>query len=303
MIKYKKILTIFLVSCPFASLYSKWPSAQPPVVHMVLGSGYSQAFDLFEKNFKNDLWKPVGRLSFSEVPSIQVATAPGHKSEFRYYQETISGKVICFQMGRLHGYEGLTPRQAVEPVFQAFLKGTKNFVLMNAAGGICEKHQVGDIMIIRDHLNLTGRTPLEGELLSHEGKNLGPRFSDMSFAYDESLSDALESVLQTKNIGLHEGIYAGLLGPSFETPAEIRYLKTIGADVVGMSTVWENILLNNLGAKVCGLSLISNAAAGMTGGKPLTHEDVLEACEKTGASIIESLFDFASKHKFINVKN
>jgi purine-nucleoside phosphorylase len=262
-----------------------------PVCHVVLGSGFGMALDR-----EIEGWQCLSEFSFENIPGLSTTHAPGHSGKFKLYQHKISQKTALFQLGRLHGYEGNTPAMAVAPVLLSKLSGIQSFLLTNAAGGLHPSYQVGDVMLIRDHVNLTGQNPLVGpNPTSPTGAPLGPRFPDMTTAYDSEWRKSLARNLTEKSVRVHEGLYIGLLGPSYETPAEISLFKSWGIDAVGMSTVWETIALKHAGARVAGLSLISNAAAGLGDGAPLKHEDVLEACREAAARIVRGVSSWIEK--------
>jgi purine-nucleoside phosphorylase len=229
-------------------------------VGIVLGSGLAGLADAVER--------PVV-IPYAQVPGVPEPTVPGHRGEF--VAGTLEGVPVILQRGRLHLYEGHDPATAVFPVRLMAGLGVEMLVVTNAAGGIRASITPPALMLISDHLNLTGRSPLMGPAPDGE-----PRFPDMSAAYDPALRALAREVARDAGVTLHEGVYAGLLGPSFETPAEIRMLATLGADAVGMSTVLEVIAARARGLRVLGISTITNPAAGITD-RPLDHEEVLEA--------------------------
>jgi purine-nucleoside phosphorylase len=239
-----------------------------PRVGIVLGSGLAGLADVIEQ--------PVV-VSYRDVPGMPEPTVPGHRGEF--VAGPLEGVPVILQRGRLHLYEGHAPDVAVLPVRLMAGLGVEVLILTNAAGGIRPDMTPPALMLIADHLNLTGRSPLVGDVL--EGKE---RFPDMSAAYDSGLAGLARQVASAKGIRVHEGVYAGLLGPSFETPAEIRMLRTIGADAVGMSTVLETIAARARGIRVMGISTITNLAAGI-GTRPLDHEEVLAAGRAVGRDL------------------
>jgi purine-nucleoside phosphorylase len=179
--------------------------------------------------------------------------------------------------GRFHLYEGNDPGLVVQPVLLFGRLGARVVVLTNAAGGVDPAYGPGTLMVIRDHLNLTGRTPLFGP----NADELGPRFPDLTDAWSPRLRAGLHAAGVAEGVPLVEGVYAGLLGPQYETPAEVRMLRTLGADAVGMSTVLECIAARWAGLEVCGVSLVTNAGAGYSG-QPLSHEEVLAAGAEAG---------------------
>lgn len=220
-------------------------------VAVVLGSGWAPAAEQFGD--------PVAVLPVAELPGFTPPTAQGHGG--RLLSTRIGERRVIVFVGRIHAYEGHDLRHVVHPVRAACACGVHTMVLTNAAGGLRADFTVGQPVLISDHLNLTGRSPL-----------VGPRFVDMVDAY----SPRLRAVAREIEPALTEGVYAGLHGPQYETPAEIRMLRTLGADLVGMSTVHETIAARAAGAEVLAVSLVTNLAAGMTG-QPLNHEEVLEA--------------------------
>jgi purine-nucleoside phosphorylase len=189
----------------------------------------------------------------------------------------LDGVPIVALQGRLHLYEGNDPGLVVQPVLLFARLGARVALLTNAAGGVDPTFAPGTLMVISDHLNLTGRTPLLGQ----NADELGERFPDLTDAWSPRLRDQLRAAGRAEAVELAEGVYAGLLGPQYETPAEVLMLRSLGADAVGMSTVLECIAARWVGLEVCGVSLITNPGAGYTG-EPLTHEEVLAAGETAG---------------------
>ncbi|BBY43814.1 purine-nucleoside phosphorylase [Mycolicibacterium celeriflavum] len=220
-------------------------------VAVVLGSGWAPAVE--------PLGDPVAVVPVAELPGFTPPAAEGHGGQLLSMR--IADHRVLVYVGRIHAYEGHDLRHVVHPVRAACASGVHTVVLTNAAGGLREEFAVGQPVLISDHLNLTGRSPL-----------VGPRFVDMVDAY----SPRLRGIAREIDPALADGVYAGLAGPQYETPAEIRMLRTLGADLVGMSTVHETIAAREAGAQVLGVSLVTNLAAGMTG-RPLNHEEVLEA--------------------------
>jgi purine-nucleoside phosphorylase len=203
---------------------------------------------------------------YAEIPGWPVPLVEGHGAAL--VCGTVGGTAVACLAGRVHLYEGWRPADVVRAVRTLRVCGVPNFLLTNAAGGISDDLSAGDVMMLVDHLNLTGSSPLIGP----HAAAFGPRFPDQSRVY----SPRLRASLQQAGARLRPGVYAGLLGPSYETPAEVRMLKSLGADAVGMSTVHEAIALNAMGAEVAGLSLITNLAAGITD-HPLSHGEVVAA--------------------------
>lgn len=254
----------------------------------MLGSGFGAALNAWSTDH---LWQPVGDLSFAEIEGLPVSTAPDHSGKFRFFQNQENGKTMVFQMGRIHGYEGHSAQTATMPVMISRLCGTPNFILTNAAGGLDLTYKPGDVMLLRDHVNLTGKNPLAGENPVCNGEPIGPRFPDMTGAYDKALRSSLERNLSNHALKVHEGVYLGLLGPSFETPAEVQLFAQWGLQAVGMSTVWETIALRHSGARVAGMSLISNLGAGLTGDIALDHFKILDTCRSSASKIVHGILD------------
>lgn len=239
-----------------------------PRVGIVLGSGLSALGAVVEGAVV---------VPYADVPGMPEPTVAGHRGEF--VAGRLEGVPVILQRGRLHLYEGHSAEIVVSPVRLMAGLGIEVLVVTNAAGGIRTAMTPPALMLIADHLNLTGRSPLVGPVGDGE-----VRFPDMSAAYDPPLRQLAHEVARTAGLTLHEGVYAGLLGPSFETPAEIRMLATMGADAVGMSTVLEVIAARARGIRVLGISSITNAAAGVTD-RPVNHEEVLEAGRAVAADL------------------
>ena len=239
-------------------------AAEAPVA-LVLGSGLG-AF--------GEAVQDATALPFSEVPGFPTSAVAGHKG--RIVVGKVGGVRTIVLQGRVHAYEGWAPEDVVFGVRTLAMLGVKAIVLTNAAGGLNPAFAPGDLMLIRDHLNLAGWNPLTGP----NDDRLGPRFPDMTDAYDPALTGALIAAGDRVGTALQRGVYAGLMGPSYETPAEIAMLRTLGADAVGMSTVPECIALRHMGVRVAGISCITNLAAGISE-VPLSHDEVKD----TGARV------------------
>ncbi len=207
-------------------------------------------------------------VNYADIPNFPVSTAPGHIGRFIF--GTLSGKNVMCMQGRIHLYEGYPTESVVMPIRVMRKMGVEKLVVTNAAGGINENFSVGDIMLITDHINFTGRNCLIGA----NDAEFGVRFPDMSFAYDPKLREIALKCADELHMNLQQGVYIGCTGPSYETPAEIRTFRVMGADTVGMSTVQEVIAANHCGMHVLGFSLVSNKAAGLSGER-LTEEEVL----------------------------
>ncbi|MDN5337337.1 MAG: purine-nucleoside phosphorylase [Thermotogaceae bacterium] len=237
-----------------------------PKFAVVLGSGLGVIADSIQD--------PVV-LKYPEIPGFPVSTAPGHKGELIFGK--IYGKDIVAMNGRFHYYEGYSMKEVTFPIRVFQLLGVKYLFITNAAGGLNPEFDVGVPMIITDHINFMGDNPLIGPNV----EEWGPRFPDMSEPYNKELSKLAREVAKEEGIKIYEGVYVAVAGPNFETPAELRMLRHLGADAVGMSTVPEVIVANHGGIKVLGLSAITDRAV-PDDLKPLTAEEVLEVAEKTG---------------------
>jgi len=209
-------------------------------------------------------------VSYSDIPCFVESTVPGHAGVLIYGK--LNGKTILVMNGRFHIYEGNSPQTVANPIRAFHVMGIENVILTNAAGGINENYKVGQFMIIEDHLSFFLDSPLMGK----NEDDFGLRFPSMDCAYDKKLIEIAESCAYCEHIKIQKGIYAYMKGPAFETPAEIRSLRTLGADAVGMSTVPETITAVHCGMKVLGLSCISNMAAGISD-VPISHEEVNKA--------------------------
>lgn len=247
-----------------------------PSIGLVLGSGLG--------SFVNDIEVELS-LPFHEIPHFGTSSVEGHSGNLIFGK--VANKNVVIQQGRLHYYEGHSVEDVVYPVRVMRELGVQTIVLTNSAGGLADQMKPGDFMIIDDHINLTGLNPLIGKNLN----NLGPRFPDMSEAYNPKDIEILKRIFEKNNIRFHVGTYAGVTGPSYETPAEVRYLKKIGCSAVGMSTVLETIAAHHMGTKIIGISCVTNLAAGLSGNK-LTHSEVTETAkqvEKSFSNILKEL--------------
>jgi purine-nucleoside phosphorylase len=244
-----------------------------PRVAVVLGSGLG-AF----ANTLND----ATTTPYADIPGWPVSTAIGHAGKL--ITGSVAGTPVAVLAGRAHLYEGYTAHQAVFGIRELRKMGVESVILTNAAGGINERFHAGGLVLISDHINLLGQNPLTGP----NDESLGPRFPDMSEAYSKRYRAIAREAAREMDLELPEGVYAAVPGPSYETPAEIRYMRAIGADLVGMSTVPETIAANHIGMKVLGISCVTNAAAGVPDQK-LNHTEVLEAAERMEGTLIELL--------------
>ena len=231
-----------------------------PKIALVLGSGLGA--------FADDLTDAV-RIPYADIPSFPRSTAVGHAGQLVIGKS--AGVVVAAMQGRSHLYEGYSAREIAFPMRAFGRMGVKAAILTNAAGGINLKYGQGALVALRDHINLQGHNPLAGP----NDDRFGPRFPDMSEAYSKMYREMAIEEAKKLNLTLYDGVYIALLGPSYETPSEIRYLRTIGADLVGMSTVAEVITARHMGIKVLAISCVTNMAAGILD-QPINHDEVLE---------------------------
>lgn len=233
-----------------------------PEVATILGSGLGDMADLAEN--------PIV-IPYSEIPGFMVSTAPGHKGQLVF--GTLSGKNVAVMQGRLHAYEGYSFEEVCFPLRVLRLLGCDKLVITNACGGVNLDLRVGDNCLITDHIKFFMDSPLRGKNLDE----FGTRFPDATHLYTPRLQEVARSVAQTQGLPLKEGVYMYFPGPSYETPAEIRAIRVLGADLVGMSTVPEVLAAGHAGMEVLGFSLVSNAAAGIVEGATLSEQEVLDA--------------------------
>ncbi len=244
-----------------------------PRVAVVLGSGLGAFADTLEN---------PSTIPYADIPGWPKSTAIGHAGKL--VAGIAGGVPVAVLAGRAHLYEGYTARDAAFGIRALDALGVETVILTNAAGGVNKEYKPGDLILIADHINLLGQNPLTGP----NDESVGPRFPDMSEAYSKPLREKAREVGRQMGLDLREGVYAALPGPSYETPAEIRYLRAIGADLVGMSTVPETIAANHAGMRVLGISCVTNHAAGVIEGK-LDHREVLEVGERMKGTLIELL--------------
>ena len=212
-------------------------------------------------------------ISYHDIEGFPVSTVPGHKGRFLFgYVENVP---VVIMQGRVHYYEGYSMTDVVLPVRLMKLMGAEVLFLTNASGGVNHEFSVGDFMLIQDQIADFVPSPLIGANI----EELGPRFCDMSEVYDKKLREIIKDTAKKLDIPLKEGVYIQLIGPNFETPAEVRMCRILGADAVGMSTACEGIAANHMGMKICGISCISNLACGMTE-EPLSHEEVQATADR-----------------------
>jgi purine-nucleoside phosphorylase len=243
------------------------------MIGIVLGSGLGAFADAVENRYETP---------YSEIPGWPRSTAAGHAGQLVMGQ--IEGSPVIVLAGRAHLYEGYTAAQVTFGIRELHRRGATGVVLTNAAGAINVQYHPGDLVLISDHINLLGANPLTGP----NDDSLGPRFPDMSEAYSREYREIAHDAARGLDLHMKEGVYAAVPGPSYETPAEIRYLRTLGADLVGMSTVPETIVANHMGMKVLAISCVTNMAAGILPQK-LDHAEVLETGERVRDTLIKLL--------------
>ncbi len=239
-----------------------------PEVLVILGSGLGSMANEVEDKIV---------LPYDEIDDFLVSTVEGHEGQFVF--GSYKGKKVVMMQGRFHYYEGYSMKEVTLPVYVMRKLGVKNMVVTNACGGVNTEFTPGDLMLIEDHLNFTGNNPLMGQNFDE----FGPRFPDMSKVYNRDLMSLAEKIGKEENITLKRGVYAIYTGPSYETPAEIRAYRTLGADAIGMSTVPEAIVANYAGMRVLGVSCITNMASGILD-QPLKHDEVIEVSTRVRGS-------------------
>lgn len=250
-----------------AAAFIREKSNFSPKIGVILGSGLGSY---------GDSLKDAEYYEYKDIPHFPVSTVEGHKGRF-----VVTDKVICMQ-GRFHFYEGYDMNQVTFPIRVMKLLGVETLLVTNASGGTNVAFSNGDLMVITDHINMMGTNPLIGENLD----SFGTRFPDMTRIYDKKYIDIALEVGKRAGIPLQQGIYMSMTGPSFETPAEVRMARLLGADAVGMSTVPETIVAAHCGIRVLGISCITNMAAGVLE-QPLYHAEVIETTERVKSKFIE----------------
>ncbi len=242
-----------------------------PKIGLVLGSGLGPIAEQVTDAIT---------LEYTKIPYFCATQITGHAGQLILGK--IRGIPVVLLKGRFHLYEGHSMETVVFPTQTLWGLGIHTLILTNAAGAVNTRFRPGDLMMIEDHLNLMGDNPLRGAHLAE----MGPRFPDLSEAYSKTCLEFFRSAAQKLNLSLQQGVYAGLLGPTYETPAEVRMLRTLGADAVGMSTVPETLVANQLGIQVAGISCITNLAAGVSS-HPLNHQDVIEVSKIASHRMIQ----------------
>lgn len=267
-----------------AANYLKTKFKDTPKIGLILGSGLGVLADEIEKSVK---------IPYNEIPNFPVSTVEGHAGQLVF--GTLKGEKVVAMQGRFHFYEGYSLDKVTAPVRVMKELGVETLIVTNAAGGINESFEAGDLMLITDHINNMGTNPLIGP----NDSNIGVRFPDMSESYNLNLREMAKSIANELNIKLQEGVYVGNTGPSYETPAEVRALRTLGGDAVGMSTVPEVIVAKHAGLNVLGISCISNMAAGILN-QPLSHDEVMETTEMVRVNFLNLVKSIVEKIKSTN---
>lgn len=253
-----------------AAQYIAGKIAIKPEIGLIMGSGLGVLGDLIEEAVV---------IPYNDIPHFPVSTVEGHAGDLLVGK--LSGRNVVLMKGRFHMYEGYGPELTAFPVRVMKALGASSLLVTNAAGGINLNFASGNLMLISDHINLTGKNPLIGP----NDNELGVRFPDMSEAYSKRLRGIASEIANEQGFSLQEGVYVGLLGPTYETPAEIRMLRALGADAVGMSTVAEVIAARHSGIEVVGISCITNMAAGILD-QPLSHDEVMETAERVKSQFL-----------------
>ncbi|MDF2532669.1 MAG: punA [Clostridia bacterium] len=241
-----------------------------PEIGLILGSGLGVMGEEVENKII---------INYSDIPNFPVSTVEGHKSRFIF--GTLNNKKVAVMQGRFHFYEGYKMQEVVFPVWVMKALGISKLIVTNAAGGVNKSFTPGDLMLINDHINFAGTNPLMGENI----EEFGPRFPDMSNAYNKEFLAISKKCAENNKISIQEGTYMMFTGPNYETPAEIRMSRVVGGDAVGMSTVPEVLAANHSGMKVLGISCITNMAAGILD-QPLNHHEVMDTAEKVKTKFI-----------------
>lgn len=249
-----------------------------PKVGLILGSGLGDLADEIENEV---------RIKYTDIPHFPLSTVPGHAGQLVIGK--LHGADVLAMQGRFHFYEGYSMKEVTFPVRVMKGLGVDTLIVTNACGGMNPAFSPGDLMIIDDHLNMTGTNPLIGT----NEESLGPRFPDMSCAYNPELIAHAEACAERLDIELQKGVYAGITGPSFMTPAELKMLRTLGADAVGMSTVPEVIVANHTGIRVLGISCVTDMAIADEL-EPLTHEQVVETADRTKPKFIRLVLEIVA---------
>lgn len=261
-----------------AATYIENQGVKEVEVGLILGSGLGE--------LANEIEEPLV-IPYEEIPMFPVSTVAGHEGQLVY--GTLGGKKVLALQGRFHYYEGYSMNTVTFPVRVMSVLGAESLIVTNAAGGANTNFEPGDLMLIKDHINFFGTNPLIGK----NDEKFGPRFPDVTQAYDKEYQMLVEETAQDLGLSLKKGVYFGVTGPTYETPAEIHMIQTLGGDAVGMSTVPEVIVARHSGIRVVGISCITNLAAGM--GPELNHKDVIEVSAKIRSSFKELVTNVLEK--------
>ena len=279
-----------------------------PLCHFVLGSGFSPVLDKVKNSdsFKN--WEEKKACAFQEVPGLPQTTVKSHAGLYRFFLHKETQQSISFQCGRLHLYEGHSAETIVQPVMSVLLAGTNCFILSNISGALKKEYSIGHILALKDHVNLTGLSPLTGpEKTNSSGKKIGHRFPDMTHTYSKKLTEQIATELLNLKCPFDTGVYVGVQGPELETPAYIQWLNTSSGglfDMVGMSTVLESIAIKQAGAELAAFSVISNPAAGIDSNhSELKFNTMLSNIEPSLLKLIQAYFLYAEKKCLDNSKS
>lgn len=257
--------------------YIKSKVEKKPQIALILGSGLGDFAELLDDRVE---------ISYSELKGFPVSTVKGHAGKFVF--GTLNGKNVVCMKGRFHLYEGYASKQTVLPIYVLKLLGIETLIVTNAAGGVNTNYNAGDLMIINDHINMSGQNPLIGGNII----DFGEQFIDMSNDYDKNYIKLLNKIAEENNIKVNNGVYVQLTGPSYETAAEIRAYRTLGIDAVGMSTVQEVIAANQCKIKVAGVTCITNMATGVKPNTVLDHKEVVEVANKAKVGFTKLLSEF-----------
>mgnify|MGYP002738820886 CR=1 FL=1 len=255
-----------------------------PELAIVLGSGLGKLADQVEV---------LGEISYKDIEGFPVSTAPGHKGRFIFTE--IHGVKTVIMQGRVHYYEGYPMTDVVMPTRLMGLMGAKTLIVTNAAGGANPDFNVGDLMVIRDHISSLVPSPLIGQNINE----LGVRFPDMTEVYRKDYSDLIFKIGTKKGFNMRQGVYCQFTGPAYETPSEVKMAALLGGDAVGMSTTVESIAARHMGMDVCGISLITNKAAGL-GEELLSEQEVIDAGEAASEYFIELVLEFIKQYQKCN---
>ncbi|MFC0273282.1 purine-nucleoside phosphorylase [Metabacillus herbersteinensis] len=253
-----------------AKQYIEKLTSVQPTIGIILGSGLGPFADTLEN---------AVHIPYDEIPHFAKSAAVGHANELVI--GTIGGKKVVAMKGRFHYYEGFTLDQVTFPVRVMKALGVEKLIVTNACGAVNTDFNPGDLMIISDHINLTANNPLMGP----NNPDLGVRFLDVSEVYNKKLRGIVKEVAKEQNVNVREGVYAWWTGPTYETPAEIRMIRTLGADAVGMSTVPEALIANHSGIETIGISCLTNMACGILD-QPLSHDEVIETAERVKSTFL-----------------